>query len=418
MFGVRRGDDPLARASSSRGALSVVNYRRFFVGQSLSNIGTWFQTLAQALLVLKIAGRASALGEVVALQTFPMLVFGPLVGGWMDRANLRLLMITVAVFSGCEAAALSALTAAHLVTIKWIFALSLLLGFAQLFQQPSIQAFTVELVPEGMLTSAYSLNGVIQGVGRLAGPALGTLIYVWRGPAASFALNALSYLVVSLMLCSLRRRELRPRRRLAKGATGFRDSLRFSWHAPVRAQLIANAAVGTFAFNFPIFFASFTQLVLRSGAASFGIAEATNAVSAVVFGSLLARRLRSPTRRTYSLACLGLGAALGVAAGAPDLVVFLFAMLLFGATLVAYNAVNQSVLQRSTPSDRIGTVMTLSAYGTSGTSPIGALIAGWLTVAGTARAAIGVGAFSLFLVALILVALDRRALRPSGELVP
>jgi MFS family permease len=329
------------------GAFSFPNYRRFFVGQALSNIGTWFQIIAQALLILKITGRASSLGEAVGLQGLPMLLFGPFVGPILDRANLRRVLIGVALFAGAEAATLSALTATHHITIWWIFGMSFALGFAQIFNQPSVQAIVSELVPVGGIPSAVSLNGVMNSVGRLAGPALAALLYSWRGAATCYAVNASSYAVVTVALLLLRPNQLYPRRRRPRLKREMRESFRYAWRSPLhRGQLIANAFVGLFAWNFGIFFASFTQLVLHSGSLSLGLAESIN--------------------------------------------------------VVTYTVVNQTLLQLNTPSDRIGSVMALSTYGTMGTTPIGALIIGWLTTVGTARAAIGAGSASLFISVLVL----------------
>jgi MFS family permease len=284
------------------GAFSIPNYRRFFVGQVLSNIGTWFQIIAQALLVLKITGRASALGEAIALQGLPMLLFGPFVGPIIDRSNLRRLLIAVALFAGSEAAALAALTATHHVTIWWIFGLSFALGFAQIFNQPSVQAIVSELVPVAGIPSAVSFNGVMNAVGRLAGPALAALLYAWRGPATCYAVNAVSYAVVAVALLLLRERELYPRRRRPRQPHELRASFRYVWHSPVhRGQLIANGFVGLFAWNFGIFFASFTQLVLHAGSVSLGIAESINAAAATRGGAVAATATADPPHLCFRL---------------------------------------------------------------------------------------------------------------------
>jgi MFS family permease len=147
---------------------------------------------------------------------------------------------------------------------------------------------------------------------------------------------------------------------------------------------------------------------LHSGSLSLGIAESINACAAVIGGIILSRHLRHPTRRTLIVGCLALGTALGLTAMAPNLLTFYGCMVLFGSTTVCYTAINQALLQRVTPRERIGSVMTLSTYGTMGTTPIGALIVGWLTNIGTARAAIGAGAASLLISAIVLSFTSRR----------
>jgi MFS family permease len=407
-------------------AFAVSNYRRFFIGQSLSYVGTWFQTLAQALLVLKLSGNGSSLGEVFAAQTLPMLLLGPFVGPYIDRANLRRVMLIAAAVAGTEAVTLGVLTATHHVTVDLILGLSFVLGFSQLFMLPSIQTFVSELVPPEAIPSAVSLNAVQNSIGRLAGPAIAAVVYAWRGAATCYFVNALSFLVVFVAICSIRRRDLYPRHSPQRSARQFFESFAYVWRTPaLRGQLLANMAVGCVAFNFPIFYSSFSVLVLHHGNAhagsiTFGVAESLNAVFATIGGIVLSRRLRRPTRRTYVLACAALGGSLGLTSLAPDTAVFLADMVVFGFCVVFYTTVNQTSLQLNASPDRLGSVMALSTFGLQGTTPIGSLLAGWLIGLATARAAIGAGAFTALAAAAVLgVGLFRsRHLAASGAPAP
>ncbi len=399
-------------------ALAFSNYRRFVIGQVLSNVGTWFQLLAQSLLVLKLTGKGSALGEVFAAQTLPALFLGPFIGPFLDRTNVRRILLVISVLAGLEALALGVLTATGRITVDRILLLALLLGFAQLFLQPGIQTFLSELVPGAAIPNAVSLNAVAQSAGRLAGPAIAAVVYAWRGPATCFVVNAISYLVITVAIASLRRDRLYPRRLAARSSRQFLAGITYVWHSPAhRSQILANIVIGTFAYNFPIFFSSFAVLVLHhgnahAGSVTFGLAESINATFATIGGLLLARRRRIPTRGRYVGACLGLGVALLLAALAPDTAFFLVDMAIFGVCVIYYATTNQTLLQLTTPREKIGSVMALQTYGSQGTTPIGSLVAGWLIVVGTARLAIGIGAASALGSGLVLgVAMLRRPRR-------
>jgi MFS family permease len=397
------------------GAFAYSNYRRFFVGQAVSNIGTWFQLLAQALLVLKITGRASSLGEVMAVQTLPMLCLGPFIGPFLDRTNIRRLLIIVSVVAGTEAAALGTLTASHHVTITWILGLSLILGFAQMFTQPSGQAFLPQLVPPTAIASGVGYNSVQMTVGRLAGPAAAALLYSWKGAATCYFVNAASYAIVLVALLSLQRSALRPKVARPRSPRQFAEAFAYVRSSTLhREQLGANVVIGCLAFNFPIFFSSFTQQVLHSGSFSFGLAETANAAGAMLMGLILSRRLRNPTRRTFLLGCCLLGGSLVNSALAPSIVVFCVDMVLFGASLVVYQISNQIILQKNTPPSRLGSVMALSSYGSQGTTPIGSLITGWLIALGTARLALAVGGCSAILCALVLFLITPGSAEPAS----
>ena len=92
------------RASTKRtfSSLAIPNYRRFFIGQAISLIGTWMQTTAQSWLVLTLTGSASDLGIVVALQTLPVLLLGPYGGVIADRVDKRRLMVVLQSLMGVQ----------------------------------------------------------------------------------------------------------------------------------------------------------------------------------------------------------------------------------------------------------------------------------------------------------------------------
>jgi MFS family permease len=409
-------DSPQVAQTSPADAFAYSNFRRFFVGQSVSNIGTWFQILAQALLVLKITGSASSLGEVIASQTLPMLCLGPFIGPFLDRTDIRRLLMIVSIVAGTEAAVLGALTASHHITITWLLGLSLLLGFAQMFTLPANQAFLPQLVPPTAIASAVGYSSVQMTVGRLAGPAAAALLYAWKGAATCYFVNAASYAIVLTSLVALRRSALRPKVVTRRGPRQLAEAFGFVRSSPLhREQLGANVVIGCLAFNFPIFFSSFTQQVLHAGSFSFGVAETANAAGAMVMGLVLSRKLRNPTRRTFLIGCCLLGGSLVNAALAPNVFVFYVDMVLFGGSLVVYQISNQIILQKNTPPSRLGSVMALSSYGSQGTTPIGSLITGWLITLGTARLALAVGGGSAIVCALVLFVFTPRSAELSSS---
>lgn len=369
------------------------NFRLFVVGQSLSNIGTFFQIIAQSLLVLKLTGRASSLGQSVALQTLPMLLLGPWAGTVLDRIDLRRLLVVVSLLAGVEAAALGALTEAHMVTLRWVLLLSFLLGLIQPFNRPASQAILSDLVTRDRIAGAVGVANAVQASGRLGGPALGALVYSWRGPAACFFCNAVSYLVVVLALAMMRRSEMVPRARSTRGRAQLRDGLRYIRGQRLLADVVVvNVFVGLTVFNFQTVFPAMTRFVFHSGAIVLGLAESINAVAAVVGGILLARHLRRPTRRTLGIVCTLLGLALAWSALAPSVGSFYASMVPFGFVIVTYSSIAQTIVQQHTRPEYLGRTMSLLTLGQMGTTAVGAILTGWLTDAVSARASLGLGA--------------------------
>jgi MFS family permease len=391
----------------ARSAAAYYNVRLFVAGQALSNIGTFSQLVALSLLVLQLSDSGFALGATMSVQAAPMLLLGPWAGVVLDRASLRRLQLITAVLGALQAFGLAFLALTGLVSLPWILLLALGLGAVQAFDRPAAQAFLVELVPPSSLNSAVALASTTQSIGRLGGPALAALLYVWQGPGTVFAVNGLSYLAVLAALLLLRPRELLPRVPQPPHPGQFKAALNMAWHSPVlRPALLANAFVGLFAFNFPTFFSTIATLTFGQPEL-FGWAESINAVAALAAGLFMSRSVSSPSGRLVSLTCLGLGSALLWVAVSPTPLVFLASMPWFGFVVVAYSVSMQALVQHHSPRDMAGRLMSLYALGTLGTTPLGGLLVGVMIDQISPRAAVGVGGASAVLAGVFLL----RALR-------
>ncbi|HEY4332044.1 MAG TPA: MFS transporter [Ilumatobacteraceae bacterium] len=397
-------------------AIGVPNVRRFLVGQGISNVGTFFQIVAQSLLVLDLTHSGFDLGVTMGLQYLPILFLGPVAGVLIDRISIPRLLTATAVLAGLEALGLGVLTSTGHITVAWIWGLSLVLGIAQVGDRAAGQAFLAQLVERDRLPSAVGLSAVAQAVGRLGGPAVAAALYAWRGAAVCFYCNAGSYAAVVISLLLLRRRELIPRVPQPRAKGQLREGMRFAWHSPLlRVVLVCNAVVGALTFNFAAFYSSLTRLTFHAGASAFGIAESLNAITAVAAGFVLARRLHRPTARLFALGATTLGASLLYSAASPTLMVFLIGMPYFGIVVVGYQTVAQALLQQHTPNEMQGRIMSLFMLGTLGTTPVGGLLTGWLTDAISPRAALALGGIAPIACAVWVLAAFRRtpALTPQ-----
>ena len=210
-------------------ALSIPNYRRYASGQSISMIGTWMQTTAQAWLVLTLTHSAVVLGLVVAAQTLPVLVLGAYGGVIADRVDKRRLMVFLQSMMGIQALVLGILTLTRTVQIWEIFILAVLLGFNNTFENPSRQAFMMELVGAKDLRNAVSLNSVMVNVARAIGPAVAGLLIVSVGTGYCFIINAASFVAVVFSLVTMDRSKLRPSRPTSRARGQLREGLRYAW---------------------------------------------------------------------------------------------------------------------------------------------------------------------------------------------
>lgn len=395
----------------SASAFRYHNFRMFMGVQALSQIGVFFQIVAVSLLVLDLTGSGFALGLSLSVQAIPMLLAAPWAGVLVDRVTSRHLLMLTAILATAQALVLGVLVAMSMANIVWIAGLSFVLGWVQTIQRPASQAILTELVSRDAIPSAVALSSAMQSVGRLGGPAIAALLYGFFGPEWCFFVNVACQAGAVVALALFRKSELihRPLQSTTKGA--FMEGVRFAWSSPIhRSILLANAAVGCLAFNFPLFYASMVKEVFNADSLYFGIAESLNAVTALLGGILLARATLRPSGKLYAVACVALGISLTWTAISPILWIFLVGMLYFGAATVFYQTAGQSFLQQHTPPELIGRTMSIYSLGLFGTTPVGGLVSGWLIDFYNARVAVGVGAATLLLAgAAVWIATSRYA---------
>src|SRR6185295_2132148 len=179
-------EEPFAPApsgfSNTFRALRNRNYRLFYFGQTISLSGTWMQTIAQAWLVLQITDSKLALGTVTMLQFLPITIFVLFAGVIADRVPKRNFILCT------QALVLTALVWSGNVELWHVYVLAFVLGVANAFEQPTRQAFVVEMVGKDDLMNAVALNSGVFNAARLVGPAIGGFVIATVGVKAAFLL--------------------------------------------------------------------------------------------------------------------------------------------------------------------------------------------------------------------------------------
>lgn len=395
-------------------ALSIPNYRRYISGQAVSLVGTWMQMAAQAWLVLTLTHSATTLGLIVALQTLPILLLGPYGGVVADRVDKRRLMVALQAMMGLQALALGLLTVTNVVTIWEIGALAVLLGLNNAFESPSRQSFMLEMVGEGSLRNAVSLNSVLVNVARSVGPAVAGVLIATVGEGVCFLLNSASFVAVIYSLSTLDRSSLRPSPPAARAPGQLREGLSYVRRTPeLLVPLLMMALAGMLAYEFQVSLPVMAKQGLHVGAAGYGFMTAAMGVGAVLGGLLVAAVGRTGVR-TLSFAAAAFGLLLALAALAPSLPVELIALALVGWASISFMATGNSTLQLAAEPTMRGRVMSLWFVAFQGSTPIGGPLVGWAMAAAGARAGLGLGAVTCLLVALLGVLAIRRLTAGHG----
>lgn len=375
-------------------ALQVRNFRLYFAGQVVSVSGTWMQTVALALLVLSdhLHGNGVDVGVATALQYVPMLLLGTWGGVVADRVDKRRLLVVTQTSAGLLALTLALLTASGAITMWEVFLLATLLGVANLFTNPTRQAFVSEMVGRELLSNAVSLNSVLMNSARVIGPAIGGVLIYTVGFASCFYVNAASYAAVIVALLLMRNAELHRTERLQRARGQVREGLRYVWRTPgLREPLLAMAVVGTLAFNFTTTLPLLAERTFHGGAGTYSMFTVAMGTGAVVGGLLVAHRSR-PSAGLLGTIGLGFGAMMVFVALLPTVLLTAVALLVMGVFSIAFIATANATVQLTADPAMRGRVMSLYAIAFLGSTPIGAPFMGWVSDAASPRVALAIGA--------------------------
>jgi MFS family permease len=185
-------------------ALAYRNYRIYAGGNAVSLVGIWLQRVSVGWLAWTLTHSGTWLGIMSMAEFFPVVFLSPLAGALADRRDrVRIIRVTQIVGS-CEATLLAALVYGGAITIWWLFLLTLMLGIFNAMAQPARLALIPTLVERPALPSALAINAIVFNCARFLGPAVAGLVIARVSVAASFAVNAGTYVLFLLAMTRLR----------------------------------------------------------------------------------------------------------------------------------------------------------------------------------------------------------------------
>ena len=390
-------------------ALAQRNFRIFWTGQLVSVVGTWMQNVGQSWLVLELTGSAAKLSLVTAVQFLPMMLLSLFAGPFIDRFPKRRTLIFTQSALAILALALAIITGTHIVRYWMILVLAFLLGMVTLVDNPTRQAYVIELSGRGALMNAVSLNSAAFNTARILGPGVAGLLIEAIGIAPCFFLNALSFLAVIIALLFI---DAPPRvGSLAVGnvremIASARDGLAYiRERSEIARPLLLLAIVSTVVINYNVFVPTFAKITLGRGASGYGFLMTSMGIGSLIAALALAVRSGagpSPTRlfggavglctailacglqRSYALSCVLLG--------------------LTGFATITFSASTNATIQLTSDDEHRGRVMSVYSLVFGGVTPIGSMYAGLVSeLAGPAACMALSGAIGLAASAFILI---------------
>jgi len=355
------------------------NFRLFFIGQTLTMIGTWMQYIAISWLIYRLTGSAFMLGMTGFALQIPILLVSPFAGVWVDRFDRRKLLMLTQALALAQALVLAALTVSGLIQVWHVLVISLFLGTVNAFANPTRGTFLLEMVESREnLPNAIALNSLIMNSARFVGPSIAGAVLAFAGEGWCFLLNAFSYLALIVALLMMR---VKPAATRAMNAHWFEDlkqGFRYAFgFLPSRYLLLLVAAVSMTTSPYQHMMPIFAGEVFGGDARTLGLLISGAGMGAFAGTAYLAGRtsLRGLSR---IILIAGFSAGLGLMLFSQSRLLWLSLLLMLpiGFGLIVTATSTNTILQTIADEGTRGRVVSIYHMCFLGTPPLGNFIAG------------------------------------------
>jgi MFS family permease len=218
--------------------LRVRAFRLLWLTQLGSMIGSWMQNVGAQWLLVSAPGAETLVAMVQATAMLPVLVLALPAGAIADILDRRRLLIGVQVFQVAVGSALVGLTVAGVLTPALLLTATFLLGCGTTVMIPGYQALVQDLVPREQLRTVAGLNGIAMNLARSIGPPIAGLLIAHADVAVVFALNAVSYVGLGVVLLGMRSPADRPNRLPERFSGALMAGARYVRHAPTVRRIV------------------------------------------------------------------------------------------------------------------------------------------------------------------------------------
>jgi len=379
-------------------AFQSPNYQLYFIGQLISLIGTWLQTVAQGWLVLQLTNSAFWVGVVAAMAGLPTLFFALFGGVIVDRFEKKKILLFTQIAAMVLAIILGFLTILQLVNIPIIITLAFLLGLVTAVDIPARQAFVVEMVGREQLSSAIALNAGIFNGARVIGPTIAGFLIAAVGIGGAFIINGLSYIAVVIALVFMNVKEYIPKTH-PHPLRAVQEGLVYAFtHPTIKILLIFTAVTSVFGWSYTTIMPVVAKHVYHLDVTGLGYLYAATGLGALLGAVIVSATAKKSNPVILILGGNSLFAISLILFSLTDNLILAFVLLfLAGLGLIAQFSTMNSTIQHLVSDHVRGRVMSIYALMFLGLTPLGSLQVGFLAEHFGSQFAIRLGAVVVLL---------------------
>ncbi|MGY1457995.1 MFS transporter [Luteimonas sp. A534] len=394
--------DPAQRPS----ALSAMRYpifRRVWFASASSNFGGMIQSVGASWLMLSIAQSADMVALVQASVALPVMLFSLVAGAMADNFDRRKMMLGAQLFMLLVSVALALCAWSGLITPWLLLLFTFLIGCGAAFNAPAWQASVGDMVPRAELPGAVAINSMGFNIARSVGPAIGGAIVAAAGAAAAFAINAVSYIALIVVLA--RWRPAPNPRQLPREALGgaIAAGVRYVAMSPaIRIVLGRSAVFGLGASAVMALMPLVAKDLIAGGPLTYGLLLGAFGMGAIA-GAMGSARLREmlSTEGLVRCACIAFAVAAAGTAMSTLLLLTMAALMLGGAAWVLALSTFNVTVQLSTPRWVVARALSLYQMAAFGGMALGSWLWGFVADHGDVRTALLAAALVMVACALL-----------------
>ena len=395
----------LNRPSASRvEALYYRDFRLYWTGLFLSNVGTWMQITAVNWLIYKITRSPLQLGMNGLFRALPSIGLGVISGTIADRYDRKKLMLTTQCLLGVLALLLGVLDHSENIQLWQIYAVTFLSAVVATCDGPARQALFPSLVPAPVLPNAVALNAVLMKAPALIGPTLAGIVINFMGTHGAFYCNGASYLCVVVALLLMRTPTTPASREEKRFGSETIAGFKYVYSQKIiLGVIIMEATTSIFGLDNAML-TIFASDVLRVGAHGFGMLQSARGIGAVIGSSLFISMGQRPFQGNILLgSSMVYGICFALFGLSNSFTLSLILLAWVGAADAIWSAARSTILQWTAPNAMRGRVMGLFQIASRGLNPLGQVETGLVVPLIGAREATFFGGSIVWLITILTI---------------
>ena len=355
------------------------NYRLYFVGQSVSLIGTWMQRTAVYWLIYMQTHSTLMLGVAVFAAQFPSFLFSLIGGVVSDRYDRYRLLLLTQVASMVQATLLFLLIFFIQYTVWEILSLSIMLGIINAFDVPARQSMVYEMVDHKEdLANAIALNSSMVNLARLIGPAIAGIVLEKLGASTCFLLNTLSFMAVILSLLFMKLPKHIPHSSSKKVMRELKEGYEYLKQTPsIAFVILLLACMSLLVLPYTTLLPVYAKVIFKGSASTFGYLNSFIGLGAIGGTFFLASlKPHVDLKKILFINTLIFGTGLILFSHTTYFPLALFFAIITGFGMMSQTTICNTIIQTTVSSDMRGRVISYFAMAFFGMQPLGSLLIG------------------------------------------